>query len=99
MYRRKLAEKMEGQRRPASDRAKVPVPLVGETSPVTRQRLERIAERIEIPSATSMASKPCCPCSMRVTRPMQRCSPALRPHGRALYLYLEQGIPGEASSG
>lgn len=90
----KLAGKMQrakGVLPPAVRKALYP--LVGEASPVTRQRLERIAERIEIlddeygkQAVLSLFDEGDEADAAVLAR---HCDP----HGRALYLYLEQEYP------
>ena len=90
----KLAEKMEKAKGvlPPTVRKSL-YPLVGEASPVTRQRLERIAERIEIlgdeygkQAVLSLFDEGNEADAAVLGRPCD-------PHGRALYLYLEQEYP------
>lgn len=96
----KLAEKMEkakGVLPPAVRKSLYP--LVGEASPVTRQRLERIAERIEIlgdeygkQAVLSLFDEGDEADAAVLAR---HCDP----HGRALYLYLEQEYPEKHRAG
>ena len=90
----KLAEKMEKAKGvlPPTVRKSL-YPLVGEASPVTRQRLERIAERIEIlgdeygkQAVLSLFDEGDEADAAVLARPCD-------PHGRSLYLYLEQEYP------
>jgi hypothetical protein len=96
----KLAEKMEKAKGalPPTVR-KALYPLVGEASSVTRQRLERIAERIEIlgdeygkQAVLSLFDEGDEADAAVLTR---HCDP----HGRALYLYLEQEYPEKHRAG
>ena len=96
----KLAEKMEkakGVLPPAVRKSLYP--LVGEASPVTRQRLERITERIEIlgdeygkQAVLSLFDEGDEADAAVLAR---HCDP----HGRALYLYLEQEYPEKHRTG
>jgi len=96
----KLAEKMEKAKGalPPTVR-KALYPLVGEASSVTRQRLERIAERIEIlddeygkQAVLSLFDEGDEADAAVLAR---HCDP----HGRALYLYLEQEYPEKHRTG
>lgn len=90
----KLAEKMENAKGvlPPTVRKSV-YPLVGAASPVTRQRLERIAERIEIlgdeygkQAVLSLLDEG----DENDAAVLGRYGD---PHGRSIYLYLEQEYP------
>ena len=96
----KLAEKMEKAKGvlPPTVRKSL-YPLVGEASSVTRQRLERIAERIEIlgdeygkQAVLSLLDEGNEADAAVLAR---HCDP----HGRALYLYLEQEYPEKHRAG
>jgi hypothetical protein len=90
----KLVEKMEKAKGvlPPTVRKSL-YPLVGDASSVTRQRLERIAERIEIlgdeygkQAVLSLFDEGDEADAAVLARPCD-------PHGRSLYLYLEQEYP------
>ena len=90
----KLAEKMEKAKGvlPPTVR-KFLYPLVGEASSVTRQRLERIAERIEILGDEYGKQAVLSLFDEGDEADAAVLGRACDPHGRALYLYLEQEYP------
>lgn len=90
----KLAEKMEKAKGvlPPTVR-KALYPLVGKASPVTRQRLERIAERIEILGDEYGKQAVQSLLDERDEADAAVLDRHCDPHSRALYLYLEQEYP------
>jgi len=89
-----LVEKMEKTKGGLSPAVRQSLyPLVGEASPVTRQRLERIAERIEILGDDYGKQAVLSLCDEDDEKDAVVLGLHGDPHGRSLYLYLEQEYP------